>query len=95
MTNIQVGTFPVVSEHGPLNLLGCSIMSHRIDPYPMKKDPLGDYSNGMYSTEGKIQIESERHNMGGNSEIQNMISSIIQGFRNMTHNTILSRKETR
>ena len=64
----------MVSENGPLNLLGFSIMIHRRDPYLKKKDPLGDDSDGMNSTEGKFQGESERHSMVGNGEIQNLIT---------------------
>ena len=33
--------------------------------------------------------------MGGNGEIQNMISSIMKGFWDMTRNIILYGKETR
>ena len=52
MPNIQVGTLQVVSKHGPLLLLGCSIMSHRRDLDLKEKDPLGDDYDGM-TTEGK------------------------------------------
>ena len=35
--------------------------------------PLGDDYDEMNSIEYKFQGESERHSMGGNGEIQNMI----------------------
>ena len=62
-----------------------------MDPYPKKKYPLGDYSDGMNSTKRKFEGESERHTMGGNDEIQNLITSMMQGFRDMACNIILSR----
>ena len=63
-----------------------------MDPYPKKKYPLGDDYDGMNPTEGKLQGESETHSMGGNGESRNMITSMMQGFKYMTHNIILSEK---
>ena len=65
-------------------------MIHRRDLDPRKKYPLGEYLDGMNYTEEKFQGVSERHSMGGNGEIQSMVSSVMQGFREMTCNTILS-----
>ena len=62
---------------------------------PNKKYPLGDESYGMNSTERKFQGESERYKMGRNGEIQNMITSMMQGFKDMNCNIILFEKETR
>ena len=53
-------------------------MIHRIYIDPKKKYHLGDDYDGLNSTEGRFQGESERHNMGGNFEIQNMISIMMQ-----------------
>ena len=55
MPNIQVGTLQVVSEHGPINMVGFSIMSHTRNPDTNKKDPLGDDAGEMDSTERKFQ----------------------------------------
>ena len=67
-------------------------MSHRRDPYPKKKDPLGDDSDGINSTEGKFHGESDKHSMGGNGDIQSMIASMMQGFIDMICNIIVSRQ---
>ena len=48
----------------------------------------------MNSSEGKFQGESEGHSMDWNAEIQNMISGMLQGFRDMTLNIILFGQDT-
>ena len=55
-------------------------MSHKRYLDPKKKHPLGDDFDEMNSIEGKFQGENERHNMGGNGEIQSLISNMMQGL---------------
>ena len=90
-----IGSLKVVLEHGPLKIIVCSIMIHKINPKPNKKYPIVDDTEEMDSTEGNFQGESERHSMGGNGEIKCLIWSMMQGFIYLSHKIILSTQGNR
>ena len=75
----------MVLENGPLNLLGCSLMSYKIISDSRDKGPKEEEVN---STEGKIQRERNMSNMDERDEFKNFVQSILKGLQDISHNII-------